>query len=416
MAAVTTTLQAPALDATADRAGLRLLTLAHLMNDMNQGVLPAMIPWLVVHRHLSLELAATLVLAANLFGSVVQPLFGYLSDKRATAWVVPVAMIVATIGTATIGFAPSLPLMLLGAVLSGFGVAAFHPEASRLSSYFAGAKRASGMSFFTFGGYLGLAAGPVIATPLILAFGLPGVGLLLIPACVVALLLFRELPRFVVVRRLAHRAHRERAGADDWRAFSVMGVVVALRSTMFLAAASFTPVFVMRVTGVDAGLGSIALFTLLAGGAAGTVLGGRLADRIDRRRVISLSLALSTVFGAALAVTGQYAGNYVAITILALCLGVALGLSAGVLVVLGQEYLPKHIGIASGVTLGLANTVGGLAAPAFGKIGDDYGLVMVFVAIAVAAFLAMGSSFFMPKPSCGVDGLRSANPRAQTQG
>ncbi|HVA29603.1 MAG TPA: MFS transporter [Candidatus Baltobacteraceae bacterium] len=384
---------------TADRAGLRLLTLAHVVNDMNQGVLPAMIPWLVLHSHLSLAAAATLVLAANLLGSVVQPLFGYLSDKHSTAWVIPVAIVVATAGTAAIGFAPTLPLMLLGAMLSGFGVAAFHPEASRFSAYFAGAKRASGMSLFTVGGYLGFAAGPIVATPLILAFGLRGVGFLLLPALVIAAFLVRELPRFLAVRRVAHRAHHERAGADDWRAFSVMGVVVALRSTTFLAAVTFTPVFAMHVAGVGAGLGSFALFALLLGGAAGTISGGRLADRIDRRRVISLSLALTALFGAALALAGAYAGNYAVITILASCFGVSLGLSAGVLVVLGQEYLPKHIGIASGVTLGLANTVGGLAAPAIGKVGDDFGLVMVFVAIALFAFLALAGSLFLSKPA-----------------
>src|SRR5271155_2972833 len=161
------------LGAQTDRAGLRLLTTAHVMNDLNQGVLPAMIPWLVFHQHLSLAVAATLVLASNLLGSIVQPLFGYLSDKHSTAWVIPAALMVATAGVALIGLSPSLPYMLAGAALSGFGVAAFHPEASRFSSYFAGRKRASGMSLFTFGGYLGLAIGPIAATPLMLAFGLP---------------------------------------------------------------------------------------------------------------------------------------------------------------------------------------------------------------------------------------------------
>ncbi len=396
---VTTLAPPPVLPATVDRAGLRLLTLAHVVNDMNQGVLPAMIPWLVLHSHLSLAAAATLVLAANLLGSVVQPLFGYLSDKHSTAWVIPVAIVVATAGTATIGLAPTLPLMLLGAMLSGFGVAAFHPEASRFSAYFAGAKRASGMSLFTVGGYLGFAAGPVVATPLILAFGLRGVGFLLLPALIIAAFLVRELPRFLAVRRVAHRAHHERAGADDWRAFSVMGVVVALRSTTFLAAVTFTPVFAMHVAGVGAGLGSFALFALLLGGAVGTISGGRLADRVDRRRVISLSLALTALFGAALALAGAYVGNYAVVVILASGFGISLGLSAGVLVVLGQEYLPKHIGIASGVTLGLANTVGGLAAPAIGKIGDDRGLVMVFVTIALFAFLALAGSLFLSKPA-----------------
>jgi FSR family fosmidomycin resistance protein-like MFS transporter len=388
----------PASTDNADRSGLFLLTAAHLMNDINQGVLPAMIPWLVTHRGLSLALAATLTLAANLFGSIVQPLFGYISDKRPSAWVIPVSIFLATGDTALIGFAPTLPMMLAGAVVSGIGVAAFHPESSRFSNYFAGRKRASGMSTFTVGGYLGFAVGPIVAAPLILAFGLPGVAFLLIPAAVVAGLLVRELPRFNEVRQTVHRVHRQRSGSDDWRGFSLMGVVVALRSTTFLAAVTFTPVFIMRVSGVHAVFGSFALFALLLGGAIGTMYGGRLADRIDRRRVITLSLALTAVFGALLALCGTYFHAYAVMTLLALGFGVSLGLSAGVLVVLGQEYLPKHIGVASGVTLGLANTIGGLAAPAFGKVGDDFGLVMVYVTIAVFAVLAFGGTFLMPKP------------------
>lgn len=381
-----------------DRSGLLLLTAAHLMNDINQGVLPVMIPWLVTHRGLNLALAATLTLAANLFGSIVQPLFGYISDKRSTAWVIPAAILLATGGTALIGIAHTLPLMLAGAVISGVGVAAFHPEGSRFSNYFAGKKRASGMSTFTVGGYLGFAIGPILAAPLILAFGLPGVAFLLIPAAIVAMLLVRELPRFAEVRRTAHRAHRERSGNDDWRGFSLMAVVVALRSTTFLAAVTFTPIFIMKVSGAHPIFGSVSLFALLLGGAIGTMQGGRLADRVDRRRVISLSLALTTIAGALLAVCGAYLHVYAVMTVLALGFGISLGLSAGVLVVLGQEYLPKHIGVASGVTLGLANTIGGLAAPAFGKIGDDFGLVMVYVTIAIFAALAFAGTFLMPKP------------------
>ncbi len=381
-----------------DRRGLLLLSIAHVVNDLNQGALPALIPWLVTHRGLSLAVAATLTLAANLLGSVVQPLFGYLSDKKSSAWVIPAAMLLATAGTALIGLAPTLPLMLLGAVISGFGVAAFHPEASRFSNYFAGKNRASGMSFFTVGGYLGFAIGPVLVTPLVLLFGLNGTLFLLAPALVLAALLVRELPRLNAVRATMQLAHRERAGRDDWRGFSIMGGVVALRSMTFLAAVTFTPVFVMRTAGASAGVGSLALFALLLGGAIGTMTGGRLADKIDRRRVISLSLLLTTVFAVCLALAGTYVPSALLLTAIAFGFGISLGLSAGVLVVVGQEFLPKHIGIASGVTLGLANTIGGLAAPAFGKVGDDYGLVAVFIGIAIFALLSLLGSFGLPKP------------------
>jgi MFS transporter, FSR family, fosmidomycin resistance protein len=124
MSALAPPLTEPGSSAVADRPGLRLLTLAHMMNDLNQGVLPAMIPLLATQRHLTLATAALLVLASNLLGSVVQLGFGYLSDKRPTAWVIPAALFVATGGTAIVGLAPNLPVMLLGAMLAGFGVAA----------------------------------------------------------------------------------------------------------------------------------------------------------------------------------------------------------------------------------------------------------------------------------------------------
>lgn len=397
MTAGAPSLASPIATPSADRASLRLLTVAHGFTDLNQGVLPVMIPFLVNQRHLTLAVAATLVLASNLLGSVVQLAFGHLSDRHATAWVIPAALAVAATGTALVGLAPTFPLMLAGAMLMGFAVAAFHPEGSRFSNYLAGPKRSSGMSFFTVGGYIGLATGPVLATPLLLVFGLKGVALLAIPAFVVAALLVRALPYFNHVRHTAQHAHRERPGRNDWRGFSIMSVVVGLRSTTFLAAVTFLPIFVLRVVHANAFVQSFALFALLVGGAAGTMLGGVLGDHLDRRRVVALSMLLTTLCAVAIAYTGALPWAAL-IVVLAALFGTSLGLSAGVLVFLGQEYLPKRIGVASGVTLGLANTTGGIAAPAFGHIGDIFGLVSVFVTIAIFAFLSLGASLVMPKP------------------
>ena len=145
-------------------------------------------------------------------------------------------------------------------------------------------------------------------------------------------------------------------------------------------------------------LQSFALFALLSGGAIGTMAGGLLGERFDRRRVITLSMVLTAIFGLAIALTGAAFHLVVPMIILCALFGVSVGLSAGVLVVLGQEYLPKSIGVASGMTLGLANTVGGIAAPIFGHIGDEFGMVSVFVTIAVFAVLGLVGSLFMPRP------------------
>ncbi len=381
-----------------DRRGIALLSLAHVANDANQSVLPALIPWLIAHRGLSLTSAATLVLAMNLSSSVIQPLFGHLSDRRSLVWVIPGGLMLATAGMSAVGFASSMPLMFLGALVSGIGVAAFHPEASRYANYFGGVARATSMSWFTTGGYLGFAMGPVIVTPLLIAFGLHGTAFLVVPGAVLATLLVRQLPRFERARLQAHHRHRARPGIDDWRGFSIMTVMVALRSTVFFAAVTFMPIFAISVAHVDKVLGSAALAAMLFGGAFGTLSGGRLADRFDRRRIISLSLVLTVAGAGALALTGAFFPVFALIVPLASAFGVALGLSAGVIVVVGQEYLPQRIGIAAGVTLGLSVTIGGFTAPLFGAIGDRWGLVAVFATATVFAFFALGASLLMPKP------------------
>ena len=380
----------------ADRRGIALLSTAHLVNDANQSALPALILWLS-HHGVSLAFGGALVLAMNLSSSIVQPLFGHWSDRRSMAWVIPVAVLVATGGMAAIGLAPNVFVMFAGALVSGIGVAAFHPEGSRFSNYFAGAKRAAGMSVFTVGGYLGFAFGPIAVTPLINAFGIRGIVFLLVPALVVSAFVWRDLPRFEEARRHAHRARKARPGEDDWRGFATLTGVVALRSMTFLAAVTFMPIFAARIAGVDSTLASFALTMLLLGGAAGTIWGGRLADRIDRRRVVSFSLALTAVFGVAICLAGLHAPFYPLVVLLATLFGISLGLSAGVIVLIGQEYLPTRIGVASGVTLGLAVTIGGLAAPIFGWIGDTRGLVSVYAAVTLFAVLSLAASFFMTK-------------------
>lgn len=255
------------------------------------------------------------------------------------------------------------------------------------------------MSWFTTGGYLGFAIGPIIVTPLLLAFGLHGTAFLPVLGVTLAVLLAREMPRFERARLHAHRARRQRPGVDDWRGFSIMTAVVALRSTVFFATVTFMPVFAIAVTHVDKALGSVALAAMLLGGALGTLWGGRLADRLDRRRVISLSLLFTTLFGSAIVLAGLYLPQFALLVPLGVAFGVSIGLSAGVIVVVGQEYLPQRIGMAAGVTLGLSVTIGGFAAPLFGAIGDRHGLIPVYATAMVFAIFALAVSFFMPKPA-----------------
>src|SRR3954463_2273750 len=165
------------------------LSSGHLATDFANGALPALLPFFVDKFALSYTLAAAIVLASAVSSSIVQPLFGLWSDRRGAIWLLPAGVALAGIGIALAAVAPSYWLVLVFVVVSGFGVAAFHPEGSKFAAFAGGRRRASAMSLFSIGGNLGYAIGPTVATPLVLAFGLTGGLLLAVPCFGVALVL-----------------------------------------------------------------------------------------------------------------------------------------------------------------------------------------------------------------------------------
>src|SRR5207248_7073002 len=115
-------------------------------------------------------------------------------------WLMPLGPALGGLGVALAGIAPSYGLTFAAIVLSGLGVAAFHPEGSRFANYVSGTRRASGMSLFSVGGNIGFALGPVLVTPLLLAFGLRGTVFVMIPTGIMAAVLLKELPRLRAFR------------------------------------------------------------------------------------------------------------------------------------------------------------------------------------------------------------------------
>src|SRR5213078_1670113 len=167
------------------------LSSGHLATDFANGALPALLPFFVDKFDLSYTLAAAAMLASAVSSSIVQPLFGLWSDRRGAIWLLPAGVALAGIG---IALAASYWLVLVLVVVSGLGVAAFHPEGSKFAAFVGGRRRASAMSLFSIGGNLGFALGPTVATPLVLAFGLEGGLLLAVPCLVVAVALLRLAP------------------------------------------------------------------------------------------------------------------------------------------------------------------------------------------------------------------------------
>ena len=273
-----------------NKRAIALLSAGHLCDDVNQGVIPALIPFFIGERNFTIAAAAGLVFASNVTSSVLQPLFGLLADRRSAPWLVPLGLLFAGTGVAAAGLAPTYALVLGAAGITGIGVAAFHPEAARQVYLVSGDRRAVAMSLFAVGGNLGFAVGPVLATAVQLALGLRGTVVLVLPALLmsgVIALAFRR------AARAPERPPRPQAAGsekDRWGAFGRLTGPVLCRAVIFYGLNTFIPLYWIQYFGRSKSAGAAALTTMLAAGVVGTIGGGWLADRFGRRVVVFVSM------------------------------------------------------------------------------------------------------------------------------
>ena len=361
-----------------------LLALGHLVIDVNQGALSAILPFLKNLHGLTYAQVATIVLTMNLTSSIMQPLFGYLSDQSARRWLLPISIALSGVGLGLIGVAPSYGAILALVVVAGFGVASWHPEGYKTATGVAGDRKATAIGWFSLGGNIGIALGPLIITTLVAALGIAATLGMLAPSLVMATLILVALP---LIRReaLAPRASAAHArGVNMPRAMALLIAVVMIRSWTTLGFTTFVPFFYTDVLKQDPRLIGPLLFVFLGGGAVGTVFAGPLADRLGPRVFIRWVFLAALPFG----VTFMVADGLVRWIVLGI-FGAILTASFSVSVVLAQAYLPRHAGMASGLIVGFAIGTGGVAVTLLGVIADSYGLtaaLWISVLLPIAGF------------------------------
>lgn len=381
-------------------ARVGLLAGSHAVDDIYQGAVPALLPFFIAGRHYSYAAATGLTFAATVLSSVIQPLFGVLTDRHNLRWLVPAGLTVAGAGIGLSGLAASYLLTWLAIALSGVGVAAFHPEAARAARAASGDSQQA-MSVFSVGGNVGFAVGPLFVTLVLAGTGTRGTVFLAVPAVITGVGVA------VVLRRSGHRAARGQPGErqpgerqlgarDDWSGFALLTSAVIVRSVFFFGLSSLLALYVG--TGLHGGrqAGEAALTIMLAAGAIGTITGGRLADKFGRLPVIRASFAVTALGLLAIVLTGL-PWVFVAIALT----GFALNQSFSLTVTLGQDYLPTRIGTSSGVTLGLAISVGGLLTPVLGALADATSLHLAVTVLAVLPVTGLALALRLHQPRSG---------------
>ena len=366
--------------------------------DWCQGAIPALLPYFIRNYDLSYQAAGTLIFANVLVASVLQPLFGYYSDRISRPWFIPLGTLFCGISVALMGYCTSFSAIFAAALLSGVGSAVFHPEAALMVNRIAAKAKGQALGTFSVGGNAGFAIGPIAAGICAYKLGIHSLLIFGIVNAVLAIALWTRMPYVLQQLSLFNKQETEKKAVkiseNDWKAFGILSLPIFARSIGFTLSNTFIPIYWMTVLHASATQGTTALSILFTIGACITFGGGLLADRFGYVKIIRAAFLCMVPTYLLLTHTTDI---WVA-TALLLPAAVSIFMPYSPIVVLGQTYLAKNAGFASGVTLGLTTTLGGIFAPLVGAAADRWGLVPALQIFWIAGLIGLIASLFLPEP------------------
>ncbi|MEJ5377764.1 MAG: MFS transporter [bacterium] len=378
---------------------LLLLGLGHLVTDLSQGGLPVLLPFIRESFGLTYSAAGAVLMTSNLTSSIVQPLFGYFSDRWGSCWLLPVGIFIASLGFSSLGFVPGFWALLLAVFLSGLGVASFHPEGFKAARFFTGEKRATGISIFAVGGNVGIALGPLLAVAGYKWLELKGTIVFLAPGLLVGSMILVSMGWLSAPQKaaLAQISEGSRQGPKPlgkrWIPLILLILAVTVRSIIHMGIVAFVPFYFVDILKAGAGTAAKMVTVFLMCGAAGTLIGAPIADRLGHKRFfVGSMLVLLPLLWAFLGVR-----DIEAFVLLGLA-GAVLVSSFSVTIVMAQHLLPDRLGMASGLMVGFAIGTGGIAATVLGSVADIWGVLRVLQITASLPLLGLLLGLAIPYP------------------
>jgi len=361
---------------------LMVLSLGHLVTDIYQSALPAILPFLKENLSLSYTMAGVILMAANFTSSLLQPLFGYLSDRQEKALLLPIGCLCAGVGFSLLSFSSSYALILMLVIVSGFGIASYHPEGYKTAHFFTGEKRATGMAIFSVGGNMGFALGPIISIYIIKYMGFSSLPVIIIPSLVfVAIIIFywRDISITELKKdRTAEKVFAQERQKGAYISLSMLIAIVIMRSWTQMGLMTYIPFYYINHLKGDPLYAGKLIFVFLLGGAIGTLGGAPLADKWGHKRYLIISMLFSTLLLPLIFIVD----GYMLFVVLGL-LGLTLISTFSVTVVMAQQLLPRNLGVASGIMVGFAIGAGGICVTLLGVIADHFGVPAALESIMI---------------------------------
>ena len=374
---------------------------AHLLNDLIQSMIPAMYPLIKEAYQLDFAHVGLITLAFQVTSSLLQPLLGYVTDKRPWPYAMVAGMCSTLAGLLGLAFAPNYATVLVAAGLVGLGSAVFHPEATRMARHAAAGQHGFAQGIFQIGGHAGYAMGPLLAALIVVPRGQQSLAWVSVVALIAMVLMAWTGTRYAEMRRSQVAAAKDQpaetptpsAGAHVLLAMTILIVLLFSKNAYTAAFTSYYTFYLIERFGVTVQLSQIMLFLYLFVGACGVIVGGMVGDRVGRHRIIWISILGALPFALILPYADLFWTG-----VLSVVISLIMASAFASILIYAIDLVPHRVGLVGGLFYGLAFGLGGLAAAALGLLADKIGIIAVFKICAWMPALGL-LTFLLPRKS-----------------
>ena len=379
-----------------DKLTLAALCTAHFVSDSYSSVIYPLLPLLKAKLALSSSQVFWLAPLLAISSSLMQPLYGFLSDRYARRFFAVFAPTITAVFVSMIGLAPSYAMLIVLLVAGGVGIGSFHPQAAAMAAAASGHRRRIGMALFSAIGTLGFAVGPFVITRVVDRFGLEHSYYIVIMGLVTSAVLYRICPPLEVPRELAPGVAKIKwqllaALRPAWRPLLLLYLITVIRSGIQITTNNYLP-FLLKESGYGlTGTGNVITVFLLLGGLGG-LAGGIMAERISGRAVT----LYSGLFAGPLMIMAFMTGGLASIVLLGLG-GFVLLSTLPVNVVMAQELVPGQTSTVSALMMGAAWGVGALTPPLLDILAPGYGFRSKLIFVSATTLLSAAFAYFLPR-------------------
>lgn len=377
------------------------IILGHLVTDLQSGALPIALPFLKEMFSLNYTQMAFIVLVQNVMTSVIQPFFGYITDKKSLPHFLSWTAALGGAGLVFVGYSTSYLMLLAAVTFISLASATYHPQASKTCNLLSNSSnKARNMGYFSVGGNGGMAIGSFMMTYLaVREGGLHNCVYFIIPGVLVFILLQHAMPEFKRVNFEYNKLNAEKKKDTAGLGISYASVVfmllyIFLRSTVHSSIHTYLPVYFMKFRGFDTVTASNLVTLFLLSGVVGTLCGAILTDKLGPKKIIVGSILLSAIPVGFV----PYATTPIAAFIAVSMAGFFIISSFATTVVVVQGMLPNNVGMASGLTIGFSVGMAGFGVTVLGYLADTFGLPTVLYSLVVLPVLAALIASRIPIP------------------